>query len=146
MYPIAQTTPFIAPMKANHLAILFLNNVEFIGHIKNETIPEFLSKAFCLLNTSRLEGFSNTFLEAWSVGTPVITTKNVNPDEIISDYSLGIVSENYDEIPKILKKLIEEKQYMGFSKTCSNYVKDHHDPIKLAKIFLQDMKNCLVKT
>ncbi|MCB0729819.1 MAG: glycosyltransferase, partial [Ignavibacteriae bacterium] len=116
-----------------------LENVEFVGHLENKTIPLFLSKSFCLLNTSRLEGFSNTFLEAWSVGVPVITTKNVNPDNLINKHNLGIVAENYDKLPDIISSLIESENYKKYYYNCFNYVKNNHDPLILAEQFLKEM-------
>lgn len=121
-----------------------LKNVEFVGHLSNDSIPEFLNQAYCLLNTSRLEGFSNTFLEAWAVGVPVISTKNVNPDNIVTDFNLGIITENYDEIPAKIEDLISNKKYKEFSQRCINYVKEKHDPLKLAKQFLEDMVNSVI--
>lgn len=120
-----------------------LNNVKFLGHINNSEVTDLLSNALCLLNTSRLEGFSNTFLEAWSVGTPVVTTSNVNPDKIISNFNVGIVAENYSTIENKIKLLLNynENEYKILSENCVNYVKENHDPIKLAKIFLEEMLN-----
>ena len=118
-----------------------LDNVEFVGHISNELIPDFLSKSYCLLNTSRLEGFSNTFLEAWAVGVPVITTKNVNPDNVISKYHLGLVCDNYSDIPSKMEEMIEKKMYLDYNDRCVDYIREYHDPTKLAEIFLQDMIN-----
>jgi glycosyltransferase involved in cell wall biosynthesis len=118
-----------------------LNNVEFLGHVNNSVIPEFLSRAYCLLNTSRLEGFSNTFLEAWSVGIPVISTKNVNPDSIITKFNLGIVAETYEEIPEILNNFISQEQHLKYYENCINYVKKNHDPESIAKKFIIDLKN-----
>jgi len=66
-----------------------LPNVKFSGYIKRADMNNFLSEAYALLNTSHFEGFSNTFLEAWAVGTPVISTIYVNPDNIINEKSLG---------------------------------------------------------
>ena len=117
-----------------------LKNVEFIGHIKNEKVPEFLSQAYCLLNTSRLEGFSNTFLESWSVGTPVVTTQNVNPDDIISNFDVGLVAENYDKLPILIERIISEKLYQKFEIPSKEYVRNNHDPLKLANQFLNEMK------
>jgi glycosyltransferase involved in cell wall biosynthesis len=118
-----------------------MKNVEFLGHINNSEVSGLLSQAICLLNTSRLEGFSNTFLEAWSVGTPVITTANVNPDRIISDYGVGLVAEKYDKLPDKINEVISytDEHYDVLSKRCVEYVKEEHDPIKLARIFLEDM-------
>ncbi|MCB0748638.1 MAG: glycosyltransferase, partial [Ignavibacteriae bacterium] len=119
-----------------------LENVEFVGHLNNKEITEFLSNFFCLLNTSRLEGFSNTFLEAWAAGIPVITTINVNPDNLITEYNLGITAEDYASMPKIIKELISTKKYLEFGKRCFEYVSEKHNPEKLAQQFLNDMLNC----
>ncbi len=118
-----------------------MKNVKFLGHIDNSEIPDFLSNAILLLNTSRLEGFSNTFLEAWAVGTPVISTNNVNPDRIISDHNIGLIAETYDELPDKINKLLlySNEQFGILSKNCVEYVKEKHDPIKLAKLFLDEI-------
>jgi glycosyltransferase involved in cell wall biosynthesis len=120
-----------------------LSNVEFIGYLNNDDIPEFLNNAYCLLNTSRLEGFSNTFLEAWAVGIPVVSTKNVNPDNIITDYKLGIITEKYEHLVNKIDNLITNKEYEEYSNRCIDYVKKKHDPLKLAKQFLDEMINCI---
>lgn len=118
-----------------------LKNVEFVGYLNNDKIPEFLSKSYCLLNTSRLEGFSNTFLEAWSVGIPVISTKNVNPDNLISDYNLGVVSKDYESLPEIIDDFISSRKYLKFKDRCRNYVVNYHNPEYLTTQFLKDMEN-----
>ncbi len=69
-----------------------LQNVEFVGLIPHDEVTSFLTEAYCLLNTSLFEGFSNTFLEAFSVGTPVVTL-GVNPDFILTIYDLGFVNK-----------------------------------------------------
>ncbi len=119
-----------------------LQNVDFVGYISNDDIPSFLSNAKILLNTSRLEGFSNTFLEAWSVGTPIVTTKNVNPDNIIGKFNLGKVAEDYDKIPEIIKEIFNysEKEMKEISLRCINYIKEHHDYIALSKKFINEIK------
>ena len=81
-------------------------NVEFVGYLKRGEIKSFLSKSIALLNTSFNEGFSNTFLEAWALGVPVITTQNVNPDEIVNKYNLGKVANGYDQLPDLIKLII----------------------------------------
>ena len=115
-----------------------LNNVKFVGYLSRDKINFFLSKAVALLNTSLSEGFSNTFLEAWSIGVPVVTTKNVNPDDIISKYNLGKVAENYDQLSSFLECIIslDEGDYNRLALHCFNYVKENHDPKILAGKFV----------
>lgn len=120
-----------------------LSNVEFVGYQKRSEIKFFFLHAIALLNTSHFEGFSNTFLEAWSCGVPVLSTKNVNPDNIITKYNLGKVVNEYSGLVKCIEEIIalDDRQYEALSQTCYNYVKEYHDPKKLAAQFVDYLKN-----
>jgi glycosyltransferase involved in cell wall biosynthesis len=109
-----------------------LPNVEFVGVIPRDEILEFLKQAKFLLNTSRYEGFSNTFLESMLTGTPILTTTQVNPDGIIDNYGLGIVYENQSDL--LLKfGQLSQNDYLNLSQNCIAYVKENHDHILQAK-------------
>jgi glycosyltransferase involved in cell wall biosynthesis len=120
-----------------------LNNVEFVGYLKRTEIKPFFLKAVALLNTSHFEGFSNTFLEAWSCGVPVVSTKNVNPDEIITKNNLGRVAEDYRDLENCINSVLDltEQEYNDLSFHCHNYVKEYHDPRVLAQKFVQYLEN-----
>lgn len=120
-----------------------LKNVEFVGYLRRKEIVPFYLNAIALLNTSHFEGFSNTFLEAWSCGVPVVSTKNVNPDGIISKYNLGVVAEDYDSLPQSLEKIInmDTTEYEKLSLHCYEYVKKYHDPKMLAAKFVEYLEN-----
>lgn len=105
-------------------------NVEFVGLLSRDDIFVFLSNAFALINTSHIEGFSNTYLEAFSVGTPVITRLATDPDGIISKYKLGISVNNYTEMPKAVIDLINKKTD---HRHIRNYLTIYHNPIELAE-------------
>ena len=119
-----------------------LDNVEFVGYLNREEVQNFFIKAVLLLNTSHFEGFSNTFLEAWSFGVPVVSTKNVNPDGIISKYNLGKISESYEDLLNCLNDILNlpDKEYNDLSINCHNYVKKYHDPKVLASKFVDFLK------
>ena len=118
-----------------------LPNVSFEGYIKRSDISNFLSKAYALLNTSHLEGFSNTFLEAWAVGTPVISTVFVNPDNIIIEKSIGIIAKDFNEIPFCIEELINksDEEYSLLTERCRRYLIENHDPEKVAKQFIDQI-------
>lgn len=109
-----------------------LHNVQFVGMIPRDGVLEFLQEAKFLLNTSRFEGFSNTFLESMIVGTPILTTHAVNPDEIISGNELGCIFTDESDLKSILNGL-EFGDYLRMSNNCINYVIENHDHIKLGK-------------
>lgn len=112
-----------------------LSNVEFLGNVARGDILHLLSNAKFLLNTSRYEGFSNTFLEAMSVGTPILSTNHVNPDSIISENGLGFIYENENDLNNILASL-SINDYVRVSKNCVTFVTENHDHLVLGKRIL----------
>jgi glycosyltransferase involved in cell wall biosynthesis len=63
-------------------------NLKYMGEKKNREINELLAKSHILVNTSRYEGFSNTFIQAWMRGLPVVSL-NSNPDELLNGEQMG---------------------------------------------------------
>lgn len=68
-----------------------LPNVEQRGQVIHGDALQVIADAAVLLSTSDEEGFPNTFLEAWSSGTPVVSLK-IDPDRTIERLGLGAVS------------------------------------------------------
>jgi glycosyltransferase involved in cell wall biosynthesis len=64
-----------------------------------------LSESYILLNTSHFEGFSNTYLEAFSVGTPVFAMEKADPDSIIKNNRLGYIYKDVDDLVSIFKNI-----------------------------------------
>jgi glycosyltransferase involved in cell wall biosynthesis len=112
-----------------------LQNVEFMGLVPRNRVLAFLHKSKFLLNTSRYEGFSNTFLESMVTGTPILTTSNVNPDGIIEDYDLGILFTNAEDLKNKLTALSED-EYLDKSKNAVAFVIGNHDHLTLGKQLL----------
>lgn len=114
------------------------NNVKFIGYLQRHEIIDFLSNAYALLNTSHYEGFSNTFLESFLAGTPVITTDKVDPDNIIYNNNLGIIAKDHTEIPGLIRSIVNSGNfYNDIAKSCRQYVLREHDPKMLAQKFIE---------
>ena len=109
-----------------------LPNVKFAGFLQREQVLPFLSQAKFLLNTSHYEGFSNTFLEAMSVGTPILTSHKVNPDSIISENNLGMVYNDAFELHKAFTALSTER-YQLMSQNVQAYVEQQHNYRVLSK-------------
>jgi glycosyltransferase involved in cell wall biosynthesis len=111
-----------------------LTNVEFVGYLSREQVSLFLLKASALLNTSHYEGFSNTYLEAFSTGTPVIAPTNADPDNIITKNRLGIAVKNNSDFPDVIQSLYDNLEKSNtMSKRCREYVYKNHNPEILAK-------------
>ena len=114
-------------------------NANFVGYVKRFDVIPFLSEAYALLNTSHIEGFSNTFLESFAAGTPIVTTQRVDPDNIIANNNLGNVANDYSEIPELLTSLFKDKNYNNIAQRCRNYVTEKHNTKILAQQFIREI-------
>jgi glycosyltransferase involved in cell wall biosynthesis len=125
--PDKETVDYVSKLKK-------LNNVNFVGLLNRVQIFSFLSESKCLLNTSRYEGFSNTFLEAFSTNTPIITTPNIDPDGIIKRHSLGLIANEYNDIPGLIDSIMLMSNSDVLDKfDVYKYVSENHNHSKLAK-------------
>lgn len=124
-------------------ALAGLSNVELIGYVKRTDILKFLSEAYLLLNTSHYEGFSNTFLESFMAGTPVVTRREIDPDNIISDHYLGRSVSNYSELPDAIYEVINSENFIYLAERCRVYVLENHDLIKISAKLAQKIETIL---
>lgn len=113
-------------------------NVELEGWKSHDETLSLISGAKALINTSYYEGFSNAFLEAWSLGVPVISL-NVNPGEIINNYGLGICCNG--DI-KEMRQIIESNSVESFDKNVMiSYVSKFHSFDTAANRFSEILNN-----
>jgi glycosyltransferase involved in cell wall biosynthesis len=86
-----------------------LPNVDYRGQVASDEARRIIADASVLLCTSEGEGFPNTFLEAWSCGTSVVSLK-IDPDGIIQRLGLGAVPADIEQAMSDLHSLIESDQ------------------------------------
>jgi len=117
-----------------------INNLDFIGYVPYYEINKYYKESALLINTSLVEGFPNTFLEAWGNNKPVITL-DFDPDEIICNHKLGLHSKTFEQMIKDIKTLLkndELRKEMGINSR--RYVEKEHD----AKKIINDYE-CLIE-
>lgn len=71
-------------------------NLTFHGQIPYHDVNDFFEKARVFVNTSDIEGFPNSYLQAWARGTPVIAF--FDPDNVIKREGLGCAVRNLQEM------------------------------------------------
>ena len=101
-------------------------NLEWVGWKKGEEKFEFLSKLDLFALTSHNENFAIVVIEALSVGTPVLVSKNVGTYQYVSDKDLGWVSDlTIENIVHQLNELYIEHQKQQAIKTNAKGIIDH---------------------
>ncbi len=95
-----------------------LQNVEFVGQIDHDQIPDYLEKAHILPSASKLEVQSLVVIEALASGTPVVGLSNETIDELINDEVGACLAKDIDpkdfanQIERICNLPAEEYQKM----------------------------------
>ena len=71
-------------------------NLRWLTNVPFEDTQALFAQAKVFVNTSRAEGFPNTFLQAAAGGTPVVSW-SVNPEGILDRYQFGICANGDHE-------------------------------------------------
>jgi len=81
-------------------------NVTFHGRLSYRDANHLYGRAKVLVNTSDVEGFPNSYLQAWIRGVPVVTL--IDPDGVIQREGLGVAASSAAEIPDAIGRLLRD--------------------------------------
>lgn len=103
-----------------------VNNLRYIGKQPLNIVNELIKESKLFVNTSKWEGFPNTYIQAWMRETPVVTV-NCDPDDVIKNFGLGLHSENYRNLVTDTHRLLNEDELRTtMGKRAKAYALKHH--------------------
>lgn len=111
--PNAQFIMIGALQGTAHLKHKYLKLIEgaralnYLGPKRQEEVNAILARSHILVNTSRYEGFPNTFIQAWFRQMPVVSLQ-VSPDRLIEKKRLGFVSGSFEQLKTDVSALIAD--------------------------------------
>lgn len=113
-----------------------IGNIVFHGRTPYHETNRIYGRAKLLLNTSDVEGFPNSYLQAWSVGLPVIT--RIDPDNIIERERLGVVVDSEDDaISAIVRLISDQKSRQDISARCQLFMDEYFGESKVLTPYLK---------
>lgn len=103
-----------------------LKNLTFIGGVPFSEVDTYYQRAKIFVNTSKSEGFPNSFNQAMNYSTPLLSL-NISPDDFIQKNNLGYFCNNdFNLLKKRLKQLLSDDDlWTEISKNTHQYVKKH---------------------
>ena len=102
-------------------------NLEFAEAVGHDAILPYFGKAKALVNTSIAEGWPNTFLQAGTAKTPIVSLR-VNPENFITNSGCGFWAKNsFPELVKTCRRLASDKKLIRlFGSNNYLYVRKFH--------------------
>jgi glycosyltransferase involved in cell wall biosynthesis len=100
-------------------------NVQYLGSLPEARVLDEMRRANLLVNTSVREGFSNTFIQAWMCGMPVMTL-GINPDGLLDKEWLGFCCASVQDMAHKMRQLagsLDELKQTGVR--CRKYADRH---------------------
>lgn len=81
-------------------------NLTCPGAVPYTDVGTMFSRAKIFLNTSQIEGFPNTFLQAWVRGVPVVAF--FDPDSLIKQRQLGHAATDLEDMVRAIVRLLAD--------------------------------------
>lgn len=105
-----------------------LPNLQLLGRVPFQETQKYFSRAKLFVCTSQMEGFPNTFLQAFSTGTPVLTT--FDPSGIVEQHRLGFTVSDSDGLKKKMRCFLDsEDLQQQFADNARKYFSANHSPV-----------------
>jgi glycosyltransferase involved in cell wall biosynthesis len=116
-----------------------IEHLVYLGARPIEKVNSILAKAHIFINTSRYEGFANTFIQAWMRKVPVVSL-HVNPDGVLDQNKIGFFAGTYEKMlervvhliknPALRDEMGERAQVYAFEKHSENNISNLVEVLK----------------
>jgi glycosyltransferase involved in cell wall biosynthesis len=109
-------------------------NLTFLGFVSPEESSSLTCRASVFVNTSIVEGFPNTLLEAASAGTAYVSF--VDPDEVICQYALGTHVSSIEELVESVRRISgDEALRRQICRNGRDYIAKYHNADRIADAY-----------
>jgi glycosyltransferase involved in cell wall biosynthesis len=124
------------------IAASHVSNVTFHGPLPYRATQGLFDRARVFVNTSEVEGFPNTFLQAWARGIPVVSF--FDPDGVIQREGLGKAVASVEEMAAAVRRLAVDPQLWGeASARCLAYAARRYDEDRAVTPYLEVLRRLM---
>jgi glycosyltransferase involved in cell wall biosynthesis len=115
-----------------------LPNVHFHGFRPYSEVAGYFQRAKLLVSTSSVEGFPNTYLQAWANGAPVLAY--LDPENMIENNALGSVVGSLEQLKmEVLDFMTNQERWESASRRCRAFYSDRFSPEKAVEQYIEEI-------
>ncbi|MBW4051991.1 MAG: glycosyltransferase family 4 protein [Proteobacteria bacterium] len=119
-----------------------LPNVTFHGFVPQHEVGSWFERARVFVSTSQIEGFPNTYLQAWSRGTPVVAF--LDPLRLLSESHLGALVGSAQELQSAIEMLVGDPlEWEGASARGRRYIEQRGEETELESAYVEALSDLL---
>jgi glycosyltransferase involved in cell wall biosynthesis len=131
--PVPGAENFYAAVREEALQVA---NVRFHGAVPYHGIGEFFERCRVFVGTSEIEGFPNTYLQAWSRGAPVAAF--LDPEQLIARNGMGRAVSTISELCEAIVTLHDDAHaWETASQRCREYMDNRFNPAKVIAPYIE---------
>lgn len=117
-----------------HERMSYLPMLRYHSELPIDKVNEILAGAHIFVNTSRAEGFPNTFIQAWMREVPVVSLI-VDPDDVLVNHKLGFRSGTLATMKEHVLTLVDQSQLrVDMGKRARAYALEYHSARNVEKL------------
>ncbi|MFQ6024170.1 MAG: glycosyltransferase family 4 protein, partial [Acidiferrobacterales bacterium] len=113
-----------------------VENLEFLGAVPYGEVNRYFTQAKVFVNTSEVEGFPNSFLQAWVHGVPVVSF--FDPDDLIAQKELGVAPAGLGEMAQAVEALLRNEQHrVDVGSRARTFALDNYSPSSVVSQYIE---------
>lgn len=119
-----------------------MSNLSFHGRLSYRDANAMYGRARLLVNTSDVEGFPNSYLQAWIRGVPVVTL--IDPDSVIEREGLGVTADSPAQLSGIIASLLQSRiDWQSASERCRRFMAREFGEDRILSAYLDTFEDVL---
>ncbi len=119
-----------------------LPNVTFHGLVPQQQVGGYFERARVFVSTSQIEGFPNTYLQAWSRGTPVVAF--LDPQHLLSRDRLGAQVQSAEALPAAIAALTgDTREWEQASARSRRYIEERGGEPEIVSAYTEALSELL---
>ncbi len=131
--PMPGAQPLFQSVRA---AAAGVSNLQFHGPVAYHEVGRFYERARVFVGTSQIEGFPNTYLQAWAHGTPVVAF--LDPEALLARSGLGRAVGNLEQMCSAICALHDDpREWAATSERSRQFIESRFNENKMVAPYLE---------